>query len=147
MTCGISSGWLRNHGEKTAHHSNPSTATITSGIFQSCIARNIQTRSSGARQPPIRLDIQTAPWAEPRSVVGIQSAIIRAIAGNVPAWNAPNRNRSTTSTATISSSSRGRNPTSARLAVSVDPPTMIAASTVRVPNASASSPQGISKRP
>ena len=44
----------------------------------------------------MRLDIQIVPWALPRSVVGIQSAVIREIDGNVPAWNAPNRNRKST---------------------------------------------------
>ena len=46
---------------------------------------NSQTKTSGASAPPIRLDIQIAPCAEPRSLAGIQSAIIREIDGNVPA--------------------------------------------------------------
>ena len=50
--------------------------------------------SIGASTPPARLHIQMKPWAEPRSVVGIQSAIIRERTGNVPAWNIPKRNRS-----------------------------------------------------
>ena len=96
LTCGISSGRLRNHGQNPAHQARPSTATSTSGIFQSPIAAKSQTRRSGASAPPSRLDIQIVPWAEPRSVVGIQSAVIREIDGKVPAWNAPKRNRSTT---------------------------------------------------
>ena len=57
----------------------------THGTFQSPISANNVTTMRGARAPPTRLNIQTAPCAEPRSVVGIQSAIIREKAGNVPA--------------------------------------------------------------
>ena len=40
----------------------------------------------------MRLNIQTAPWAEARSVTDIQSVVTRDQTGKNPAWNAPNRN-------------------------------------------------------
>ncbi len=85
LTWGISSGRLRNHGQKATHQAKPRTATSTTGDFQLPMAVKSQTRISGASAPPSRLDIQMVPWAEPRSVVGIQSAVIREIDGKVPA--------------------------------------------------------------
>ena len=104
--------------------------------------------SSGAGRRPTRLDIQTAPCAEPRSVVGIQSAIIRENAGNVPAWNAPNRKRSDHEERDDQDRlARARTPRAPGRRSGSDPPRMIAARMFRTPNRSARNPQGISKRP
>ena len=58
--------------------------------------------------PPHRLNIQIAPWAKPRSVMGIQSAMTRPSAGKPPAWNMPNRNRSTSRKTNGSAAARGQ---------------------------------------
>ena len=97
--------------------------------------------------PPTRLDIQSSPWAAPRSSIGIQSEIIREIDGKVPAWKAPKRNRTTRRKPTIQATFRGSRTTSTSAAVSVEPPRMIAARMFRTPNRSPRKPQGISKRP
>ena len=52
---------------------------------------------SGVNPPMNRPDIQTTPWAMPRSVIGNQLCRQRVIFGNAPASPTPNRNRMTTS--------------------------------------------------
>ena len=86
--------------------------------------------------PPTRLDIQSNPWAPPRSLIGIQSEIIREIAGKVPAWKTPKRNRTTRRKPTIQATFGGSRTTSTTAAVSVEPPRMIAARMFRTPSLS-----------
>ena len=47
--------------------------------------RAIRETGRDSPRPPSRLNIQTNPWAEPRSVTGIQSAITRDQTGKNPA--------------------------------------------------------------
>src|SRR5215468_7039061 len=67
LTCGISSGRLRNHGQKKAHHSKPRPARSHKGVVQLKKTFVIsKTASGGTRAPPRRLSAQTLPWAKPR---------------------------------------------------------------------------------
>src|SRR5437764_15361651 len=56
LTCGISSGRLRNHHQKKAHQTRPRPVRTTKGIVQVPKTSLIsQTTSSGARAPPRRV--------------------------------------------------------------------------------------------
>src|SRR5438105_3928429 len=69
----ISSGRLRNHGQNIAHHSRPSPAMTQNGVVQAPKATNSHRKMNELIAPPRRLNVHTRPWANPRSLGGIQS--------------------------------------------------------------------------
>src|SRR5262245_52820386 len=85
FTESISAGRLRNHGQNTGHQSSPRAATIQNGVVQVPNSAIKPRKMNGLTAPPSRLNVQTSPWAKPRCLTGIQSAITRAHAGNPPA--------------------------------------------------------------
>ena len=122
LTWAISSGRLRNHGQKAAHHRTPRQPINTNGMGQPPNCQKSQTNRNGMSVPPRRLSIQIAPWAKPRSVTGIQSAMMRPITGKPPAWNAPNRKRRTSRNVKHSATSAGNRTVRATAAVKSDQP-------------------------
>src|SRR5579862_5567181 len=61
LTWGMSSGRLRNQGQKRAHQSRPKPAMSNRGVSQSPKNINSQSKSNGASAPPSRLNVQSKP--------------------------------------------------------------------------------------
>src|ERR1700680_4509495 len=89
LTVGISSGRLRNHIQNGAQTRMPKPANSQKGVVHVPQRSNSPRNRKGPPAPPSRLNIQTVPWADARSVIGVQSVITRAQTGKNPAWKTP----------------------------------------------------------
>jgi hypothetical protein len=96
----------------------------------------ITTTSGGASAAPIRLLMNTAPCADPRSCVGNHFRKLREMLGYAPASPAPKRNRAT--------SSDGKLHARPLAIVNADHHNTIRINTFRGPSTSPSQPPGIS---
>src|SRR5262249_13119135 len=147
LTCGISSGWLRNQGQNAPHQRRPRPAVSTNGTGQLPHTAKSQASRKGMRAPPHRLNIQMAPWAKPRSVTGIQSATTRPKVGKPTAWNMPNRNRTTSKNTNGKPATGVKNTARATAPVRSDQPSTRIVRTWRAPRRSPSKPPGTWKQP
>ena len=148
LTDFISSGRLRNQGQKIAHQTTPKPATATSADCQEPNQPNKLPTSNGAAAPP-------DPARHPEQALGPSS-----LGGGHPVCqhSRDRREGSRLESAEKQGAGRSRNPscqartfgnqtTAASAAVASEPPRMITASGLRTPRRSPISPQGTSASP
>src|SRR4051794_26965172 len=96
LTEGCVDGSSRNHRHQNRLQTTPSEPNIQKDARQPA-AEMIRITSGGAAAAPMRLLMNTAPCAAPRSVTGNHREKLREILGYAPASPRPNRNRATSS--------------------------------------------------